>query len=170
MVAWWCPVRQPCGSRGALRCRRTTVVAGFGPAGGTDSRNHDRRIREVNGKLLGAGVSWVLFPLLNLVLPAISFPTILTPMTRRGSRARTTCRLSRGDVLVKHRPQLIDLLICLAKRPGELVLRDEIMDSDIGLSRRHQLGRFRGQGAWSAPVTGTDRSIGLTAGACPAAP
>ncbi len=38
-----------------------------------------------------------------------------------------TCRLSRGDTVVKLRPQLVDLLVCLARRAGEVVLRDEIL-------------------------------------------
>jgi DNA-binding winged helix-turn-helix (wHTH) protein/tetratricopeptide (TPR) repeat protein len=38
-----------------------------------------------------------------------------------------TCRLSRGDTVVKLRPQLVDLLICLAGRAGEVVLKDEIL-------------------------------------------
>lgn len=37
------------------------------------------------------------------------------------------CRVSRGDTVVKLRPQLVDLLICLAKRAGVIVLRDEIL-------------------------------------------
>lgn len=37
------------------------------------------------------------------------------------------CRLSRGDVVVKLRPQLAELLVCLARRAGEIVLRDEIL-------------------------------------------
>ncbi len=37
------------------------------------------------------------------------------------------CRLSRGDVVVKLRPQLMDLLVCLARRAGEIVLKDEIL-------------------------------------------
>ncbi len=38
-----------------------------------------------------------------------------------------SCRLSRGDTVEKLRPQLVDLLVCLAKRPGETVLRDDIL-------------------------------------------
>ena len=37
------------------------------------------------------------------------------------------CRASRGDVVVKLRPQLADLLVCLARRPGAIVLKDEIL-------------------------------------------
>ena len=37
------------------------------------------------------------------------------------------CRLSRGDTVVKLRPQLTDLLVCLARRAGQIVLRDEIL-------------------------------------------
>jgi DNA-binding winged helix-turn-helix (wHTH) protein/tetratricopeptide (TPR) repeat protein len=37
------------------------------------------------------------------------------------------CRLSRGDTVVKLRPQLTDLLVCLSRRAGEVVLRDEIL-------------------------------------------
>ncbi len=37
------------------------------------------------------------------------------------------CRVSRGGTVVKLRPQLVDLLICLARRAGEIVLRDEIL-------------------------------------------
>ncbi len=36
------------------------------------------------------------------------------------------CRISRGDANVKLRPQLMDLLVCLARRPGDIVLREEI--------------------------------------------
>jgi DNA-binding winged helix-turn-helix (wHTH) protein/tetratricopeptide (TPR) repeat protein len=38
-----------------------------------------------------------------------------------------TCRLSRDGVILRVRPQLIDLLACLARRPGELVLKEEIL-------------------------------------------
>ena len=37
------------------------------------------------------------------------------------------CRASRGEMVVKLRPQLADLLLCLAKRPGAIVLKDEIL-------------------------------------------
>ena len=37
------------------------------------------------------------------------------------------CRASRGDRVVKLRPQLADLLACLARRAGEIVLKDEIL-------------------------------------------
>jgi DNA-binding winged helix-turn-helix (wHTH) protein len=37
------------------------------------------------------------------------------------------CRISRGDTVVKLRPQLTDLLVCLARRAGEIVLKDEIL-------------------------------------------
>ncbi len=36
------------------------------------------------------------------------------------------CRLSRGESVLKVRPQLIDLLLCLARRRGEIVLKEEI--------------------------------------------
>ena len=36
------------------------------------------------------------------------------------------CHLSRGDTVVKLRPQLVDLLVCLARQHGEIVLKDEI--------------------------------------------
>ncbi|HEY3381216.1 MAG TPA: winged helix-turn-helix domain-containing protein [Vicinamibacterales bacterium] len=53
------------------------------------------------------------------------------------------CRVFRGDTVEKLRPQLVDLLICLAKRPGAIVLRDEILNevwqgqfiAESGLSR-----------------------------------
>jgi DNA-binding winged helix-turn-helix (wHTH) protein len=37
------------------------------------------------------------------------------------------CRLSRGDTVEKLRPQLVDVLVCLATRAGEIVLKDEIL-------------------------------------------
>ena len=37
------------------------------------------------------------------------------------------CQLSRGATVVKLRPQLVDLLLCLARRQGEIVLKDEIL-------------------------------------------
>jgi DNA-binding winged helix-turn-helix (wHTH) protein/tetratricopeptide (TPR) repeat protein len=37
------------------------------------------------------------------------------------------CRISRGDRVVKLRPQLTDLLVCLARRAGKIVLREEIL-------------------------------------------
>jgi len=37
------------------------------------------------------------------------------------------CRISRGDAVVKLRPQLADLLVCLARRAGQIALRDEIL-------------------------------------------
>lgn len=37
------------------------------------------------------------------------------------------CHVSRGGTVVKLRPQLVDLLVCLARRPGAIVLRDEIL-------------------------------------------
>jgi len=37
------------------------------------------------------------------------------------------CQISRGDTVEKLRPQLVELLICLARRPGEIVLKDEIL-------------------------------------------
>jgi DNA-binding winged helix-turn-helix (wHTH) protein/tetratricopeptide (TPR) repeat protein len=53
------------------------------------------------------------------------------------------CRVSRGDTVVKLRPQLMDLLVCLARRAGEIVLKDEILEAvwpgqyiaESGLSR-----------------------------------
>ena len=36
------------------------------------------------------------------------------------------CQVSRGGTVVKLRPQLADLLLCLAKRHGEIVLKEEI--------------------------------------------
>lgn len=38
-----------------------------------------------------------------------------------------TCRLTCGDVVRRIRPQLMGLLVCLARRPGDLVLREEIL-------------------------------------------
>jgi DNA-binding winged helix-turn-helix (wHTH) protein/tetratricopeptide (TPR) repeat protein len=37
------------------------------------------------------------------------------------------CRATRGDTVVKLRPQLTDLLVCLARRAGDIVLKDEIL-------------------------------------------
>jgi DNA-binding winged helix-turn-helix (wHTH) protein/tetratricopeptide (TPR) repeat protein len=37
------------------------------------------------------------------------------------------CRISRGDSVVKLRPQLTDLLVCLARRAGTIVLKEEIL-------------------------------------------
>ena len=37
------------------------------------------------------------------------------------------CQLSRGDTVEKLRPQLVDLLVCLARRSGAIVLKDEIL-------------------------------------------
>jgi eukaryotic-like serine/threonine-protein kinase len=37
------------------------------------------------------------------------------------------CLASRETTTVKLRPQLIDLLLCLARKPGEIVLKDEIL-------------------------------------------
>ena len=37
------------------------------------------------------------------------------------------CHASRGDAVVKLRPQLVDLLMCLARRAGDIVLKDEIL-------------------------------------------
>ncbi len=37
------------------------------------------------------------------------------------------CQISRGDTVEKLRPQLVDLLVCLARRPGEIVLKEEIL-------------------------------------------
>jgi DNA-binding winged helix-turn-helix (wHTH) protein len=53
------------------------------------------------------------------------------------------CHASRGDTVVKLRPQLVDLLLCLARRAGDIVLKDEILAevwpgqyiADSGLSR-----------------------------------
>ncbi len=53
------------------------------------------------------------------------------------------CQASRGETVEKLRPQLTDLLVCLAKRPGKIVLKSEILAdvwpgqfiADSGLSR-----------------------------------
>ncbi len=37
------------------------------------------------------------------------------------------CQASRKGVVVKLRPQLVDVLLCLARRPGAIVLKDEIL-------------------------------------------
>jgi DNA-binding winged helix-turn-helix (wHTH) protein/tetratricopeptide (TPR) repeat protein len=37
------------------------------------------------------------------------------------------CHISRGDTVLKLRAQLIDLLVCLARREGEIALKDEIL-------------------------------------------
>jgi DNA-binding winged helix-turn-helix (wHTH) protein/tetratricopeptide (TPR) repeat protein len=37
------------------------------------------------------------------------------------------CHVTRGDIVVKLRPQLVDLLVCLARRAGGIVLKDEIL-------------------------------------------
>ena len=37
------------------------------------------------------------------------------------------CHVSRGDSVVKLRAQLVDLLVCLARRAGEIALKDEIL-------------------------------------------
>lgn len=37
------------------------------------------------------------------------------------------CQLSRRGTVIKLRPQLVDLLVCLANRAGEIVLKDEIL-------------------------------------------
>jgi eukaryotic-like serine/threonine-protein kinase len=55
----------------------------------------------------------------------------------------STCRLSRDDRATKLRPQLMDVLVCLARRGGQVVRRDEILAevwpglniADSGLSR-----------------------------------
>jgi DNA-binding winged helix-turn-helix (wHTH) protein/tetratricopeptide (TPR) repeat protein len=55
-------------------------------------------------------------------------PRRLDPFTVGGWLAEPkACRLSRGDTVVKLRPQLMDLLVCLARRAGEIVLKDEIL-------------------------------------------
>jgi eukaryotic-like serine/threonine-protein kinase len=54
-----------------------------------------------------------------------------------------SCLLTRGDAVRRLRPQLVDLLACLAKRPGQLVLKEEILAevwpgqfvADSGLTR-----------------------------------
>ncbi len=38
-----------------------------------------------------------------------------------------TCRMRRPGLVHRLRPQLVDLLVCLAKRPGELVLKEEVL-------------------------------------------
>lgn len=53
------------------------------------------------------------------------------------------CQASRGETTEKLRPQLTDLLVCLARRPGKIVLKSEILAdvwpgqfiADSGLSR-----------------------------------
>jgi eukaryotic-like serine/threonine-protein kinase len=53
------------------------------------------------------------------------------------------CQASRGEAVEKLRPQLTDLLVCLATRPGKIVLKSEILAdvwpgqfiADSGLSR-----------------------------------
>ena len=53
------------------------------------------------------------------------------------------CHVSRGETVVKLRPQLVDVLVCLARRAGQIVLKDEILAdvwpgqyiADSGLSR-----------------------------------
>ena len=55
----------------------------------------------------------------------------------------TLGRISRGDTVLRLRPQLMDLLLCLASRPGETLSKEEILDIvwpgqfivDTGLSR-----------------------------------
>ncbi|RPJ53998.1 MAG: hypothetical protein EHM24_32255, partial [Acidobacteria bacterium] len=37
------------------------------------------------------------------------------------------CQISRGETTVKLRPQLVDVLLCLARRAGEIVLKEEIL-------------------------------------------
>ena len=37
------------------------------------------------------------------------------------------CHVSRGDTVIKLRAQLIDLLVCLARREGEIALKEEIL-------------------------------------------
>ena len=37
------------------------------------------------------------------------------------------CQVSRGETVVKLRPQLVDVLLCLAGRAGEIVLKEEIL-------------------------------------------
>lgn len=56
--------------------------------------------------------------------PAVDF----TPFTVGDWRVEPReCRLSRADVVEQLRPQLMAVLVCLAKRPGQMVLRDEIL-------------------------------------------
>lgn len=38
-------------------------------------------------------------------------------------------RISRGDEMVKLRPQLVDLLVCLARHPGHTLTKSEILDA-----------------------------------------
>ncbi len=53
------------------------------------------------------------------------------------------CHATRGDIQLKLRPQLVDVLVCLARRAGEIVLKDEILTevwpdqyiAESGLSR-----------------------------------
>jgi len=37
------------------------------------------------------------------------------------------CHMTRDDTMVRLRPQLVDVLLCLARRPGQTVLKDEIL-------------------------------------------
>jgi len=37
------------------------------------------------------------------------------------------CHMTRGGTTVRLRPQLVDVLLCLARRPGRIVLKDEIL-------------------------------------------
>lgn len=53
------------------------------------------------------------------------------------------CHATHGDTVVKLRPQLVDVLVCLARRAGKIVLKDEILTdvwpgqfvAESGLSR-----------------------------------
>jgi eukaryotic-like serine/threonine-protein kinase len=53
------------------------------------------------------------------------------------------CQVSRGDTVIKLRPQLVDVLVCLARHAGKIVLKDELLKevwpgqyiAESGLSR-----------------------------------
>lgn len=64
-----------------------------------------------------------------------------------------SCLITRGDRTQRLRPQLIDLLVCLAKRPGTIVLRDEIL-SEVWA------GQFVAESALSRCVTELRQVLG----------
>jgi DNA-binding winged helix-turn-helix (wHTH) protein len=39
------------------------------------------------------------------------------------------CRVARGDEVVRLRPQLMDVLVCLATRPGRTIMKQEMLDT-----------------------------------------
>jgi DNA-binding winged helix-turn-helix (wHTH) protein/tetratricopeptide (TPR) repeat protein len=52
----------------------------------------------------------------------------LRPFTVGGWRVEPkACRLARAETTVRLRPQLMDLLVCLARRAGDIVLKEEIL-------------------------------------------